>query len=414
MKAFLYSLLVLTVFISCNGSADSRKETDDSLAYYPPTPAQLKKAEFRNYYNAINTFYDTMLVKSGFSGGMLVAKKGVILFERYTGLSGKDSITATTPFHIASTSKTFTAMAVLKLAEEGKLNPDDSLTRFFPGFPVPGVTVKMLLNHRSGLSNYVYYLPSSKWNKKQIVQNADVLTTLSTLKPKPNFKAGTHFSYSNTNYVLLALLVEKITGQSLHDYLQQQFFKPLGMEHSFVYSITDSLKTPLSRTAQGGDWKNDFLDATYGDKNIYTTPRDLLRWSEATDSTLLFQQTTLDSAWKGYSFEKPSIHNYGLGWRLMLLPNGKKVVYHYGRWHGFNAAFAKLPEEKVTVIILGNRFNRRIYSARLLFNLFGDYQQQPDSEDEREGLIGEKNEVFQKKAAPQKSKTSKKGNTKKP
>jgi CubicO group peptidase (beta-lactamase class C family) len=131
-----------------------------------------------------------------------------------------------------------------------------------------------------------------------------------------------------------------------------------------------------SFTNRGIYWEYDFLDATYGDKNVYTTPQDLLKWDQALYTDQVISKPLLDSAFSGYSFEKPSVHNYGLGWRLQLLPNGKKVVYHFGKWHGSNAAFARLMDEKTTIIILGNKFNRAIYdAAHLCYDIFGDYQQ---------------------------------------
>jgi CubicO group peptidase (beta-lactamase class C family) len=102
-----------------------------------------------------------------------------------------------------------------------------------------------------------------------------------------------------------------------------------------------------------------------------------LKWDQALYSDQVISKSMQDSAFAPYSFEKPSVHNYGLGWRLQILPNGKKVVYHFGKWHGSNAAFARLMDEKVTIIILGNRFNRAIYdAASLCYDIFGDYQQQ--------------------------------------
>ncbi|MCB0777052.1 MAG: serine hydrolase, partial [Chitinophagaceae bacterium] len=105
----------------------------------------------------------------------------------------------------------------------------------------------------------------------------------------------------------------------------------------------------------------------------------LLKWDQALYSGQLIRQSLLDSAFSPYSFEKPGIENYGYGWRLKLLPNNKKVIYHYGKWHGFNAAFARLTDEKVTIIILGNRFTKAIYrSANQCFDIFGNYLKQFD------------------------------------
>jgi CubicO group peptidase (beta-lactamase class C family) len=131
----------------------------------------------------------------------------------------------------------------------------------------------------------------------------------------------------------------------------------------------------------GGHWQNDMMEGTAGDKNIYSTPRDLLKWDQALYTDQFLSKTLLDSAYQPNSNERPSIHNYGLGWRMLNLPNGKKVIYHFGRWHGFNAAFARLTDERVTIVILGNKYNSSIYSvARKAYDIFGDYNQNPNDD----------------------------------
>lgn len=230
-------------------------------------------------------------MRSGFNGGILVAKDGNILYEKYIGktdIRKSDSITASTSFHIASTSKTFTGIATLRLIQEGKLSLSDTVNKFFPGFPYSGITVKMLLNHRSGLPNYLYFmsnnkwgiLPDGKWNK-QMATNRDMLKMLIEKKPDVTGRPDGKFTYSNTNYTLLALIVEEVTGKSFPEYMKEKFFTPLQMNNSFVFTLKDTLTATPSFTANGTYWNNDFLDATYGDKNIYSTPQDLLKWDQA-------------------------------------------------------------------------------------------------------------------------------------
>jgi CubicO group peptidase (beta-lactamase class C family) len=394
LKTIVSFLLAAAVIISCNSSSKDKKTEDDSLQYYPPTPQKLGKEEFRNYYRQLSSFLDTALLRQNFNGGILIAKDGEIIYEKYTGkadLRKKDSITSNTAMHIASTSKTFTATAILRMVQEGKLSLDDSLQKFFPGFPYSRITVKMLLNHRSGLPNYLYFMsnnkwgiqPNGKWNH-QYATNQDVLRMIYDKRPDPTGTPGARFNYSNTNYVLLAMIVEKISGISFPAYMRQKFFEPLQMKDTYVFTLKDTLTATPSFTNNGIYWGYDFLDATYGDKNVYTTPQDLLKWDQALYTDQLIEKPLLDSAFAPYSFEKPSIHNYGLGWRLQLLPNGKKVVYHFGKWHGSNAAFARLIDEKATIIILGNRFSKTIYgAAHLCYDIFGDYQQRkvPDSDE---------------------------------
>jgi CubicO group peptidase (beta-lactamase class C family) len=393
LKTTLPLFILSLLFLNCDHSGN-KKEADDSLQFYPPTPAVLDRNEFRRYYRELSEFFDTTLLNKGFNGGILIARDGAVLYEKYLGLVDlrkKETLTDSTSMHIASTSKPFTAIAILRLAQQGKLFLNDSVTKFFPGFPYPGITVKMLLSHRSGLPNYLYFLSNAKWDKlppgmtgKKYAVNQDVLNFLIANKPDKTGSPGSRFNYCNTNYVLLALIIEKISGKTFPDHMQQEFFGPLQMSHTYIFTLKDTLTATPSFTTKGTHWDFDFLDGTYGDKNVYTTPRDLLKWDQALYSDQLISKALLDSACSGYSFEKPSVHNYGLGWRLQLLPNGKKVVYHFGKWHGSNAAFARLPDEKITIIILGNKFTRSIYyTALLCYDIFGDYHQHR-AEDEEE------------------------------
>lgn len=388
LKTIVCIFLLVAVVISCNRSSRNKLPEDDSLQYYPPTPEKLGQQEFRQYYRQLNEFFDTTLLNKGFNGGILIAKNGTIIYEKYAGqidLRKNDSLTGSTSLHIASTSKTFTGIAVLRLVEEGKLSLADTLDKFFPGFPYAGITVKMLLTHRSGLPNYVYFISNSKWDKKKYASNEDMLNIMYTEKPDKSFSPDKRFSYSNTNYVLLAMIIERVSGKTFPEYMRQKFFEPLQMKNSYVFTLKDTLTATPSFTNNNVYWDYDFLDATYGDKNIYSTPQDLLKWDQALYTDQVLSAALLDSAFTPYSHEKPSVHNYGLGWRLQLLPNGKKIVYHFGRWHGFNAAFARLLDEKVTIIILGNKFTRNIYyAAHLCYDIFGDYNQRNVKDDDEE------------------------------
>ncbi len=395
LKTFYSLLLFAFLGYCCNTSSRDKKPEEDSLQYYPVTPEKIDQQEFREYYRKLTAFFDTTLLRnSNFNGGILIAKNGSVIYEKYTGkvdLRKKDTLTENTPLHIASTTKTFTGIAILRLIQEARLSLNDTITKFFPSLPYPGITVKMLLNHRSGLPNYVHFMDKTSWDKKQYATNADVLSILIKDKPNINFQPGKRFSYCNTNYILLAMIIEKITGKPYPEYMQQKFFVPLQMKNTYVFTLKDTLTATPSFNYNGNYWNFDFLDGTYGDKNIYSTPQDLLKWDQALYTDQVLSKPLLDSAFAPYSFEKPSIHNYGLGWRLQLLPNGKKVVYHFGKWHGFNAAFARLTDEKATIIILGNRFTRSIYgTAHLCYDIFGDYLQKGVKDEEESDSLSTK------------------------
>ena len=353
------------------------KVTSDSIVYHPPKPGQLPESEIRRISYAVQSFYDSFLLRRGFNGAILVAKKGNIVFEKYNGFGNfqqRDSLTEHSPFHLASVSKTFTAMAVLKLAEQGKVSLDADIKSFFPTLPYNGITVKMLLSHRSGLPNYLYFMEKLGWNIKTYSTNSDVLNYLINFKPQLTHTPGTHFSYCNTNFALLGLIIEKASGLSYARYLQETFFTPLQMNDTYVFSVDkDSARAMPSYDWRGRLEKLSYLDEGFGDKNIYSTPRDLLKWDQALYTYQIFSKQTLESAFTPYSNEKAGTRNYGYGWRMNLYPNGKKIIYHNGWWHGNNTVLLRLIQDSATIIVLGNKYNRAIYDAKKMVNIFEPY-----------------------------------------
>lgn len=375
MKKNLLGFFILLALCGCNEllSRDNSKKVIDREVILHSGPL----------YDRVSDFMENKLLMNGFNGSILVAKGDTIVYEKYSGstdLRKKDSINEHTSFQIASTSKTLTAIAILQMVQEGKLSLEDSLQKFFPDFPYRGVSVRMLLSHRSGLPNYIYFITNKNWDKPGNVTNNDVLNFLTTQQPGITYTPGSRYNYSNTNFVILALIIEKISGKSFPQYMKEYFFDPLQMHDTYVYTPGDSLAT-MSFYGNNNLWQNDMFDETYGDKNVYSTPRDLLRWSNMLFSGRLINAAMMDSAFSPQFSDihltdgkKFPHHYYGLGFRLMITPAGKKVIYHFGRWHGFNAAFAKLQDENVTIIILGNKFNEMIYNtAWRSYNLFGDY-----------------------------------------
>jgi CubicO group peptidase (beta-lactamase class C family) len=375
-----FFLMPVLFFLGCNSSsADKARKKPAAISLIRlPQPVPLSAAETAKLKQACSLWYDTVLRSPFFNGGIIVAKGGNIVFEKYKGsnpLGSGDSVTGNTPFHIASVSKTFTAMAVLKLVENGQVNLDDDFLKYFPAFNYPGITIRNLLSHRSGLPNYLYFMKELGWDEKLAIKNQDVFNYLVNRKSALTEIAppNTHFTYCNTNFALLALLIEKVSGLTYPAFLQQTFFAPLQMNNSFVFTIADSGRATPNYDWRGHAISDNYLDYVYGDKNIYSTPGDLLIWDRALSSGLLFKPETLEAAYQPYSNEKPGTKNYGLGWRMNIYPNGKKVIFHNGWWHGNNAAFIRLIDQDATIIVLGNRYNRGIYKAYQLVNSFDNY-----------------------------------------
>ena len=389
MKNAFISFLFSAALCSCHSQKADVPVQQNEVASPTFQVKSLSTDELKKYHDAVEKILERNLLRGSFNGAVLVAKNGNVVYEKYQGLmdprvKGRDSITAESSFQIASTGKTMTSAAVLKLWEQGKLNIDDELTKFFPGFPYPGVTVKTLLDHRSGLPNYLYYFEKGKWDRRQQASNADVLNTLINWQPPKAANADKRFQYCNTNYVLLALVVEKVSGMSFPEFMKKTFFDPLGMNHSFVIGPNQQQGHMSSFQANNALWALDFSDGPYGDKNIYSTPRDLLTWDRALTEGKVLQQKTLDSAYTPYSNERPGVHNYGLGWRLLFFPQeNKKVIYHNGHWHGFHSAFSRLTDEDATIIILTNKHNNLVYNvSKKLYDVFGNYGGKPEDGEE--------------------------------
>lgn len=396
MKNILYLASLLFLY-SCNEatkSTESKSEATKAVAEVAPS---LDKKEWQYYNDKVTEFFDKNLLSRGFNGSILVAKKGVVVYEKYQGYSDlrtKQPLTDSSSLHIASAGKTMTGMAIVMLSKTGKLSLNDTITKFFPGLPYPGVTVAMLMSHRSGLPNYLNYLDKLKV-RDTCYNNADVLSSLYNLKPGWESRPGSRFHYSNTNFVLLALIIEKVSGETFPAYMKKALFDPLQMTHTYV---VNSAVNP-SFEWNGAYWQPDAYDCTYGDKNIYTTPRDLLKWDQAMYEGKLFDKAMLDSIFTPRSNERPSIHNYGLAWRMLNLKNGKKIIYHNGKWHGTNACFARLTEDNATIIIIGNKYNRSIYTAsKKAYDIFGNYFGSNDDNDEENQEGGNSQRTVKKKS----------------
>jgi CubicO group peptidase (beta-lactamase class C family) len=341
--------------------------------------------------------YETILGNKGFSGQILIAKNGEVIFEDYKGFSNfsdKTAILPETPIHLASISKTFTGMAALKLWEEDKLDLKAPVTKYISNFPYTSVTIEQLLSHRSGLPDYTYFMEPNKyktvkvknkrgrWVKKLklikaetpfrqgLYNNQDVLDYMVAKRPAPAAMPNRVFRYCNTNFVMLALIIEKITGQDFPTYMAETIFKPLKMENTYVFSAKSIDKYTPSYNARMVPYKIEKYDCIYGDKNIYSTARDMYLWDKALTEGTYVKQSTLEMAYQPQSPTNKYYHNYGLGWRILTKPNEERLVYHNGWWHGNNTVFTRLIGESATIIILGNRFNKSIYKGKEIASVF--------------------------------------------
>src|SRR5690606_35355479 len=238
LRRFVAPICLVLFLIGCQSrSSEPVAPAKDSAVFTMPVPEKLSKEQLDQYHSQLSGLLDRQLINRNFNGAVLIAKGGNILYEQYAGFTNPKTkatpITDSSAFHLASTSKPFTGMSILKLVQEGKIGLDDDIVRFFPNFPYAGVTVKSLLSHRSGLPNYLYFMDDKeKWPARQMVTNNDVLNFLEQYKPDLNYRTGSRFNYCNTNYVLLALIIEKVTGTPYPEYIHETIYKPSGMKHT--------------------------------------------------------------------------------------------------------------------------------------------------------------------------------------
>ena len=304
----------------------------------------------------------------------MVIQNGKILLQKgygYADITNEIPISPDTAFDLASVSKQFTAMAILILMERGKLNLDDSITKFIVGFPpyAKEITIRHLLNHTSGLPDY-----AQLFSKTGLVSNdyprsskgpfggwePTTRDTLKLLAQQEHLisKPGSVWSYSDSGYVVLAEIIERASGMKYGDFLKKNIFDPLGMKETVVY---DERKPRIpNRAISYASWlvlyhEIDYtpLNFIYGDGNVNSTIRDLYRWDQALYTEKLIRHETMDQAFTPGTLSDHSAIPYGFGWRLDTY-GSDKYLWHSGSWLGFGSMIARIPEQRFTVILLVN------------------------------------------------------------
>lgn len=375
--SLLFSLLAFT---SCSSTGHNKAGEADNGKPFNPT--ELLKYDPSKGDKKIDEFMKHLHKVSGFNGNVLVAKKGKIIYEGSFGWANhltRDSLTLASQFELASVTKTMTGTAIMQLWEKGKIKLDQNVKEFFPDFPYDGVTIRLLLTHRSGMMNYVYFVDniyrSQHLNQKKGLTNQEAMALIAKYKPARFNKPNASFLYNNSNFMVLGAIIEKVTGMSYADYMKENVFKPAGMTHTAVYSKAVYDKIPVDVVGHDrNSWKysvaQNFLDGPVGDKGIYSTVADLYVFDQALKAGKLIKPATQDSA---YTAHNPMIRghfSYGYGWRIFESP-GQRVIYHTGWWHGFRHIFLRDMKNDVTIVLLGNMVNGSLLHLDDLFKMTG-------------------------------------------
>jgi CubicO group peptidase (beta-lactamase class C family) len=384
--AFLLSLL----FIACNSNPQTVSASpvfaDEPKSVLPAKPLYYEdttRPEFKEIIRRLDSFF-YRYSKMGFNGSMLVGHNGKVLYERYNGIANREMgmrLRSNSSVQLASVSKTFTGAAVLYLHQHKFLDINERVQEYLPDFPYPNITIKMLLNHRAGLLDYTKWIPRYRKDQKTPITNKMMMNMFASYKPALEFRPDTRFKYSNSNYAVLANVIEAVTEMNYRDFMRKYVFEPLGMKNTFVYDPSKGLPA-TSTISYKYNWVREpdmFADGVYGDKGIYSTVEDLYRWDQSFYNNALLSKETLAMAYSPYSFEKAGKKNYGLGWRMTLNPDGQKIIYHNGWWHGNNTVFYRFIQENITIIILSNKYNSSVYRQAPV--IYGIIKNMPAGED---------------------------------
>ena len=325
----------------------------------------------------ITSFFKRKYNSRVFNGNILFAEKGEIIAHEsygYANFRKKEKITLEHSFQLASASKPITAVATLQLVEKGLINLTDTIQKFFPDFPYRNITIHQLLSHRSGMSQYTHFCdrPDSIWpDKKKTINNNDVLKIMSDIVPLINYPPDHRYYYCNTNFLILASIIEKVTEMKFNNYLKKYIFNPIGMKSTTVYDRTNS--DELILPAQGYErkipWEDVYLNGCVGDKGVYSTTLDLLKFDRALKHNLLLSDSVKKLAFKEKSKNFKSNQNYGYGFRLRFTKEYGKIVYHTGWWKGFRSYYINIVEKDQTIVVLNNVKRGRFLNINELIGL---------------------------------------------
>ena len=296
----------------------------------------------------------------GFNGSVLVVENNQIIYENTFGFAdfdNKEPLDGNMPFYLASLAKQFTSAAIMKLAEEGKLSLDDPLTKYLPLMPKIYNPVKIhhLLTHTSGVPDYF-----SLGIAKAGLTNLEVYKELIHQK-NLNFVPGNKYRYSNSGYVLLAMVIQIASGQTIHDYFQQHIFEPLEMDNAFVQTI-GLAKQQKVKGYTSKNKLNDYNLLTVGDGGIYATALDLYKWQQVLNSGNYISLESLEKMYSPVVLANGRSRNYGYGWELGNNLQGK-LVYHTGGLGGFRTYIERQLETNNAIIILTNNFVEDVISS---------------------------------------------------
>lgn len=362
MKKAVKAVVVVSVLFSFLFFEQFLKLPPDTAMLFPGMSSEeisahidsLVYAHYENVSTRVDLLLNRVISKNAPGAAVAVIQNGRFLHKNGYGLADlrtKMPIQPETCFMLASVSKQFTAMAIMILKEEGKIAYEDTLPKYFPEVPHgwKNITIKNLLTHTSGIPDRFYLIGYAEG-----YSNQDILERLIKTRYL-DFMPGRKYKYSNSGYNLLAMIVEKVSGQPFREFLKERIFDPLGMYDTVVYDKTEPLIENRAigyRRSGRGYRPNDFLLWTTGSSGIFSNVEDLFKWDQSLYTEKLVSAETLKEAFSPHA-QVDSRESYGYGWRITA-NEGINAIYHSGSLGGAHTIIFRIPEKHFTIILLAN------------------------------------------------------------
>lgn len=313
----------------------------------------------------IDNWLEKLNSKRKFNGGILITKDGKPTLAKTYGFTNSkktEKLNNNSSFRLASISKQFTASGIMLLKEKGLINYDDLVSKYILNFPYHNVTIRNLLNQTSGIPDS--YLDLAEKEKIGILTNEKAIELIVENKPKANFEPNDKYEYSNTNYIILARVIELVSNQSFENFMEVNIFVPLGMNDTRVWNLTSEDKTFKGKTdgfedlsGETREIKPTFVDGVAGDGGVFSSVNDFIKWDKFWYENKLISTKNLKEAFKKPTLNNGEKSNYGFGWVIV----NENVVMHNGAWLAANTYFVRNTKKKTSFVLLDN-------SSNLFFN----------------------------------------------
>ncbi|ULQ52360.1 serine hydrolase [Flavihumibacter fluvii] len=317
----------------------------------------------------------TYLYNTGrFNGTVLYAEKGKVVYKKAFGVADfrtGEPLTTSSSFNLASVTKQFICAGIMILSDRGLLQFDDPIQQYLPELPYATITIRHLMTHTSGITEY--FEPFQQIRRMtDTLTNNKTLALYASIKPMLDFETGTKWEYCNTNYLFLASIIERVSKKPLAEFLNKEIIQPLKLKDTYLYTVTMPA-IPKNhvvgfRNLNGRKMVDDlgYLDGVAGDGNLYSSVEDLLKWEQQLYKSKLIKPATIQEAFKPVKLKNDSTYPYGFGWAI---DKENEQFHHTGGWGGFLNLICRDVKNNRTLIVLSSSSNSKgLNYARSLFN----------------------------------------------